>query len=219
MKFRDFLQEGITKPLINLKDVQKSIKKYKSKFYNKDVKAKDIFKMIEKILEEFCVPLDIDCEIEVEKVSDLPGEFVISGSYDEFEEILKIYIHYTDDIINFRDELWEHFYNVYPGLIKHEILHYQQALERDNDGFINPNSKKYVDGNLTHSDEIEAYAMNASDEIYDEFGAKSIDIITKNPSKLLKVSDAYSDYYKHTKNHKKIWNKFNQKIIAYLKLH
>ena len=214
MKFRDLL-EGRLKPVISISIVQKFLSKSKSKFLNNKVKTKEIINLLQYTLESQLSHLDIEFEVETEKVSDLSGEFVISGSYDEFDEMLTIYFHYTDKEILIIPLLWNYLYKDFPGFIKHEVLHYQQTLTRDKDGFVNPSSKKYIPGNLTHSDEIEAYAMNAADEIFDAFGKNSIEILTKDIKKTYKVSDSMNDYRLNVKD-KKTTKLFLKKVIAYL---
>jgi len=220
--FLKMFTEGINKPWINIKDVQKEVQKYK-KFKGKTVPTKDIKKMITKIGTEFADSVGLEFNLESEKVKDLSGEFVISGAFDE--DTLNIYFSYTDENILITELLWDYLYNDFPGFIKHEILHYQQFKIRDDldkETFREleggrTNSKNYIDGNLGHKDEIEAYAMNAADEIYNIYGNKSINTIQKDIKKTVKVSDAMSDYYKLVRKDKKLWNKFISKVILYLK--
>jgi len=222
--FLKMFTEGINKPWINLKTVQKEVQKYK-KFKGKTVPTKDITKMITKIGTEFADSVGLEFELEIEKVSDLPDEFVISGAFNE--DTLKIEFNYTDKEIFITEILWDYLYNDFPGFIKHEILHYQQFKIRDNldketyreleGGRIDRDGPKYIDGNLGHKDEIEAYAMNAASEIYRKFKKDSINIIQKDIKKTVKVSDAMSDYYKLVRKDKKLWNKFISKVILYLK--
>jgi hypothetical protein len=221
MKFKQFV-EGITKPLINLKTVQKEVNKYK-KWIKTTVKTQNIIKMIEKIGTQFSESVGLEFELETRKVNDLSGEFVISGAFDE--DTLHLYFTYTDDEIYISDLLWDYLYNDFPGFIKHEVLHFQQYLRRENldletfrdleGGRTNP--KKYIDGNLGHKDEIEAYAMNAADEIYRAFKHKSIQILQKDIKATIKVSDAMSDYYKLVRVNKHLWKKFINKVLIYLK--
>lgn len=220
MNFRDYVSEGINKPWIDLKVVQKEVNKFK-KFKGKSVKTKDIIKMISKIGTMFSESVNLEFNLETQKVNDLPGEFVISGAFDE--DTLNIYFNYTDNEILITDLLWGYLLNDFPGFIKHEVLHYQQMLRREDKdtyrelegGRVNP--KKYVDGNLGHKDEIEAYAMNAADEIYDMYNTKSIITLQKDIDKTIKISDAMSDYNKLIRNDKKLWNKFINKVLKYLK--
>lgn len=180
-------------------------------------------KMISKIGTMFSESVNIEFELETQKVDDLPGEFVISGAFDE--DTLNIYFSYTDDEILITDLLWGYLLNDFPGFIKHEVLHYQQMLRREDKdtyrelegGRIDTKSKKYVDGNLGHKDEIEAYAMNAADEIHKVYKDKSLITIQKDLEKTVKISDAMSDYYKLIRKDTKLWNKFINKVISYLK--
>ena len=216
------MSEGINKPWINLKDVQKEVNKYK-KFKGKSVKTKDIIKMLTKVGTMFSESVNLEFELESSIVKDLPGEFVISGAFDE--DTLNIYFSYTDDEILITDLLWGYLLNDFPGFIKHEVLHYQQFLKREDKdtyrelegGRINPDGKKYVAGNLGHKDEIEAYAMNAADEIHKVYKDESIKTIQNDLTKTIKISDAMSDYYKLVKKDKKLWQKFINKVIHYIK--
>ena len=227
MKFKVFL-EGITKPIINIKTIQKDIEKYK-KWVDTTVKTKDIIKMITKIGKEYSEFAGLEFVLDIKKVNDLPKEFVISGmlDYDEYDSKIIIDFMYTDKEIQITNTLWKYLYNDFPGFIKHEVLHYQQIQKRENagketykelgGGEIDTKSKKYIPGNLGHKDEIEAYAMNAADEIYNVYNTKSIITIQKDLMKTVKVSDAMSDYYKLVRKDKTLWKKFINKVIKYLK--
>jgi len=227
MKFKAFL-EGITKPLINIKQVQKDLEKYKF-WIDTPVSTKDIIKMLTKVGTKHAKSSGLDFELNVKKTGDLTGQFVIGGmlDYDEYDSTLVIDFMYTDKEVYITNTLWKYIYTDFPGFIKHEVLHYQQIQKREEQGKetfrelgggeIDTKSKKYIDGNLGHKDEIEAYAMNAADEIYAKFGDNSIKTIQKDLDKTVKVSDAMSDYYKQVRSKKPLWKKFINKVILYLK--
>jgi hypothetical protein len=226
MKFKRFV-EGITKPLINIKLIQKDLSKYKH-WIDTEVEMNDVKKMIKKIGTKYAKDVGLKFNLEIKKTKDLSGQFVIGGrmDYDEYDSKLTIEFSHTDESVYITNTLWSYIYNDFPGFIKHEVLHYQQILKREGldketyrelgGGEIDTKSKKYIPGNLGHKDEIEAYAMNAADEIYRVFKHKSIQTIQRDIKATVEVSDAMSDYYKLVRKDKHLWMKFINKVMKYL---
>ena len=206
------ITEGITKPLIDEREIAKRLSKYKSSMIGKKVRISDFSRMASKVLKE------LNVKLKMKRNPSLGDNIYIEGYYDY--DNVNLYIEYGDKILSITADQWDEIVIMFQDYIKHEYLHKQQAEYRDDidaetDGGT-AKGKKELEGARGHSDEIEAYAMNSADELVRYYGADAKRAIKYNLKKATKHSQALADYYNIAGEGSKIFKTFLKKVVLYL---
>lgn len=223
--------EGKTQE-IPRKNIKSLIGKSKSKIINRNITIGAIASEIEKTLRR-----KYDIEITIEKSSRVAsGSIVINAYYDpendkNGEDIpIQIELKVSDPevLLNLDDAMWAKFSNELSDAIQHEYLHMSQYRNRDfvktseYKPMISKEIKDFYNSQvyLGNSDEIEAYALNISTELLNNYRTKQKTIanIKRLDKSLFKASPnlfAYFMAFNFDSRHPVI-RKLLKKVLLYI---
>lgn len=215
MKIKDLLIEKTVLPMY-LNGIKGSIKKLKSKLWDKDLSTAEIIENLEKELGKYLIRFNEvyhDNESEYTSVGLNGGELSMSGW------ITINYTNHIEDVMgNGGRVYYEDFVRLISALIGHELTHREQLLKSsaNADNIKEPDDlKKY----LSDHREIEAYAVQSALELLDQFDLQEIFSKLKTDRGLDELS-MYSEglkWYVHSFNtNTPVFKKFLKKLISVL---
>ena len=186
IKKSEKVYEGATNIAISKKQIRGVIGLAKSKLVLKNISVKNIADEIEKVLRR-----KYDIEVSTKKSSNVTqGSIVINAYYDpdndqKSETPIEIELAVSDPevVLNLDSSMWNKFADQLSDAIQHEYLHMAQYRNRD---FVKPSKFKPSKNSteisgfyrtqqyLGNSDEIEAYALNISNELLNTYKTRKV---------------------------------------------
>ena len=232
IKKSEKMYEGATNIAISKKQIRGVIGLAKSKLVLKNISVKNIADEIEKVLRR-----KYDIEVSTKKSSNVTqGSIVINAYYDpdndqRSDTPIEIELAVSDPevVLNLDSSMWNKFADQLSDAIQHEYLHMVQYRNRD---FAKPSKFKPNKNSteipgfyrtqqyLGNSDEIEAYALNISNELLNTYKTRKVAVakLKRLDKSIFKSSPNLMAYFMafHFDSRHPVIRKLLKKILIYI---
>lgn len=232
IKKSEKMYEGATNIAISKKQIRGVIGLAKSKLVLKNISVKNIADEIEKVLRR-----KYDIEVSTKKSSNVTqGSIVINAYYDpdndqKEDTPIEIELAVSDPevVLNLDNSMWNKFADQLSDAIQHEYLHMVQYRNRD---FAKPSNFKPSKNSteipgfyrtqqyLGNSDEIEAYALNISNELLNTYKTRKVAVakLKRLDKSIFKSSPNLMAYFMafHFDSRHPVIRKLLKKILIYI---